>query len=209
MEELLALAQGFAIGGGLIIAIGAQNAFILRQALAKQHVLTVVLFCAITDAVLFTLGAIGMGALVRGSDTALTIIAFGGGAFLFWHGLAAVRRALDPGVLEPGSGSAKTAKQALTMVAGVTLLNPHVYLDTMIFVGGISASYPLPLQRWFLCGVILSSFAWFFTLGYGGQALSPLFRNPRAWRVLDIGIAAVMWLIAAQLLIYGYSLLSG
>ncbi len=208
MESVFALLQGFAIGAGLIIAIGAQNAFVLRQALAKRHILLVVLFCAVTDAALVTLGAVGLHFIVRNSGTTLMLIAFGGAAFLFWHGLVAARRALRPGVLEPGAGSARTARQALAMVAGVTLLNPHVYLDTMVFVGGISASYPLQLQSWFVAGVILSSFAWFFSLGYGARALNPLFRNPKAWRVLDIGIAAVMWLIASQLLMYGNSLLS-
>ncbi len=205
MEETLALLQGFAIGGGLIIAIGAQNAFVLRQALTKRHVLLVVLFCAVTDGVLVTLGALGLSFFVQTSETALTVIALGGALFLLWQGLAAARRALHPSVLEPGTGSAQTARQALAMVAGVTLLNPHVYLDTMIFLGGISASYPRQLQSWFVAGVILSSFTWFFSLGYGARALSPLFRNPKAWRVLDIGIAAIMWLIAAQLLIFGLS----
>lgn len=205
MEESLALLQGFAIGGGLIIAIGAQNAFVLRQALTKQHVLLVVLFCAVTDAVLVTLGAVGLHLLVQTSETALIFIALGGVSFLFWQGLAAARRAVRPGVLEPGKQGAQTARQALAMVAGVTLLNPHVYLDTMVFVGGISASYPLQLQSWFVAGVILSSFAWFFSLGYGARALSPLFRSRRAWRFLDIGIAAVMWLIAAQLLVFALS----
>ncbi len=207
MEESVALLQGFAIGGGLIIAIGAQNAFVLRQALARQHVLLVVLFCAVTDAVLVTLGAIGLHLVVQTSETALILIAFGGAGFLFWHGLAAARRALHPSVLEPGSGCAQTARQALAMVAGVTLLNPHVYLDTMVFIGGISASYPPTVQHWFVAGVILSSFAWFFSLGYGARALRPLFGNPKAWRVLDTGIAAVMCLVAAQLLIFAGSLM--
>jgi len=206
VEQGLALLQGFAIGGGLIIAIGAQNAFVLRQALTKRHVLLVVLFCALTDALLVTLGAVGLHLIARGSDAMLLLIAIVGSAFLFWQGLAAARRALRPGMLEPGLGSAQTARQALAMVAAVTLLNPHVYLDTMIFVGGISASYAPRLQPWFVAGVIISSFAWFFSLGYGARALSPLFCNPKAWRMLDIGIAVVMWLIAVQLLVFASSL---
>jgi L-lysine exporter family protein LysE/ArgO len=177
-EGCAAGVQGFALGASLIVAIGAQNVFVLRQALLKRHVLPVVLFCAFADAALATLGAVGLGAAVRGSETALRVIAFGG---------------------------AGTLREALTTVAAVTLLNPHVYLDTVVLVGGISASYPPPLQAWFIVGVVTASFVWFFTLGYGGRALAPLFRNPAAWRVFDIGVAAVMWLIAARLTVLGVS----
>jgi L-lysine exporter family protein LysE/ArgO len=204
-EACAAGVQGFALGASLIVAIGAQNVFVLRQALLGRHVLPVVLFCAFADAALATLGAVGLGAAVRGSETALRVIAFGGAAFLFWYGLKAIGRALDPGRLEAANGGAASLREALTTVAAVTLLNPHVYLDTVVLVGGISASYPPPLQAWFIAGVVAASFAWFFTLGYGGRALAPLFRNPAAWRVFDIGVAAIMWLIAARLTVLGVS----
>ncbi len=199
MSGIFAAAQGFGLGASLIIAIGAQNVFVLRQALLRHHVLQVVLFCALTDAVLVIVGAIGLGAAVRGSEAALRIIALGGAAFLTWYGIQAIGRAIAPGTLEPASGAASSPREALATVAAVTLLNPHVYLDTVVLAGGISASYGPDLQAWFVGGVIAASFAWFFVLGYGGRALAPLFRNPSAWRVFDIGIAAVMWLIAARL----------
>lgn len=205
MEKLLVAAQGFALGGSLIVAIGAQNVFVLRQAFLKTHVLPVVLFCAITDAVLVVMGALGLGALVRGSETGLRVIAFGGAAFLFWYGVLAIQRAMRPGRLEADNGGAQTARAALATVAAVTLLNPHVYLDTVVLVGGISASYPPGDQLWFVIGVIAASFVWFFALGYGGRALAPLFRNPRAWQIFDLLIAGVMWLLAWRLILLGLS----
>jgi L-lysine exporter family protein LysE/ArgO len=204
-QECLVAAQGFGLGGSLIIAIGAQNVFVLRQALIGHHVLPVVLFCSFADATLVTLGAIGLRAIVRGSETALRVIAFGGAAFLFWYGLKALIRAFHPAALEAQGGRGQSLHHALATVAAVTLLNPHVYLDTVILVGGISASYPPALQIWFVLGVIVASFAWFFTLGYCGRMLAPLFRNPRAWQIFDIAIAAIMWMIAARLVMLGLS----
>ena len=205
LENLFVAAQGFALGGSLIVAIGAQNVFVLRQAFLKTHVLPVVLFCAMADAVLVVMGALGLGALVRASDTALRIIAFGGAAFLFWYGLQAVGRAMRPGRLEADNAGEQTLRQALATVAAVTLLNPHVYLDTVVLVGGISASYPPGDQIWFVVGVIAASFSWFFALGYGGRALAPLFRTPRAWQIFDLIIAAIMGLLAWRLLMLGMS----
>ena len=199
------MAQGLALGGGLIIAIGAQNVFVLRQGLIGKHVLSVVLFCSLVDVVLVTLGAIGLGTAVRESEMALRIIAFGGAIFLFWYGLKAFLRALSPSALEAGQGGATSQRHALATVAALTLLNPHVYLDTVILAGGISASYPPDQQVWFVIGVIAASFAWFFTLGYGGRALAPLFRNSRAWQAFDIGIGIIMWMLAASLAMLGLS----
>jgi L-lysine exporter family protein LysE/ArgO len=205
VEKLLVAAQGFALGGSLIVAIGVQNVFVLRQAFLKTHVLPVVLFCAMADAVLVFMGALGLGALVRGSDMALRVIAFGGAAFLFWYGLQATMRAMRPGRLEADNGGAQTPRQAIATVAAVTLLNPHVYLDTVVLVGGISASYPPGDQLWFVIGVIVASFSWFFALGYGGRALAPLFRSPRAWQIFDLIIAGIMWLLAWRLVLLGLS----
>ncbi len=198
-------AQGFGLGGSLIVAIGAQNVFVLRQAFMKRHVLPVAPFCASVDAFLVALGALGLGALVHGSDTALRVIAFGGAAFLFWYGLQAVMRAMRPGRLEAGNGGSQTLRHAIATVAAVTLLNPYVYLDTVVLVGGISASYPPGDQLWFVTGVVAASFVWFLSLGYGGRALAPLFRNPRAWRIFDIIIASIMWLLAWRLVLLGLS----
>ncbi len=114
-------------------------------------------------------------------------------------------RAFNPAALEAGAGGAGSQRHALATVAGLTLLNPHAYLDTVILAGGISASYPPGQQVWFVLGVIAASFVWFFMLGYGGRALAPLFRNPRAWQIFDLGIAAIMWMLAASLVMLGLS----
>lgn len=204
-QDCLAVAQGFGLGGSLIVAIGAQNVFVLRQALLRRHVLPVVLLCSLADTTLVGLGAIGLGAFVRSSDTALRFIAFGGAVFLFWYGLRAIMRAFAPGSLEAAADGSANLRDTLMTGAAVTLLNPHVYLDTVVLAGGISASYPGNLQVWFVLGVIAASFAWFFALGYGGRALAPLFRNPRAWQIFDIGVAAIMWMIAGRLFLIGLS----
>ena len=200
-QDYLVAAQGFGLGASLIIAIGAQNIFVLRQALMRRHVLPVVLFCAMTDALLVVAGALGLGALIQGSRTGLLAIAIAGAAFLFWYGVKAARRALAPSALIATANGPPDLRGALLTVAAVSWLNPHVYLDTVVLLGGISASYPAGQQAWFVAGVIASSFTWFFALGYGGRALAPLFRKPAAWRIFDLGVAAVMWLIAGRLAI--------
>jgi L-lysine exporter family protein LysE/ArgO len=198
-EDCLAAVQGFGLGASLIVAIGAQNIFVLRQSLMRRHVLPVVLFCAMTDALLVVAGALGLGAVVKDSPAALFAIALAGAAFLFWYGVKALRRAMAPSVLTAADHGPADLRGALLTVAAVSWLNPHVYLDTVVLLGGISASYPSGQQVWFVLGVIAASFSWFFALGYGGRALAPLFRKPGAWRIFDLGVACVMWLIAARL----------
>jgi L-lysine exporter family protein LysE/ArgO len=126
--------------------------------------------------------------------------------FLFWYGVNALRRALAPSALTATENGPADLRGALLTVAAVSWLNPHVYLDTVVLLGGISASYPTGQQVWFVLGVIAASFSWFFALGYGGRALAPLFRKPAAWRIFDIGVACVMWLIAARLAALAISL---
>ena len=207
-QDCLVAAQGFGLGASLIVAIGAQNIFVLRQALMRRHVLPVALFCALTDAVLVVVGALGLGAVVKDSRTGLLIIALAGAAFLFWYGVKALRRALAPSALTATVNGPSDLRGALLTVAAVSWLNPHVYLDTVVLLGGISASYPAGQQVWFVIGVIAASFSWFFALGYGGRALAPLFRKPAAWRIFDLGVAAIMWLIAARLAMLALSLSS-
>lgn len=206
MQNYLVAAQGFGLGASLIVAIGAQNIFVLRQALMRRHILPVVLFCALTDAVLVIAGAVGLGVLIKGSRAGLLIIALAGAAFLFWYGVQAFRRALAPAALIAAEQGPSGLRGALLTVAAVSWLNPHVYLDTVVLLGGISASYPAGQQLWFVTGVIAASFSWFFALGYGGRALAPLFRKPAAWRLFDLFVAAVMWLIAARLAALAHSL---
>jgi L-lysine exporter family protein LysE/ArgO len=194
-----AFATGFGIGGGLIIAIGAQNAFVLRQGILKQHVLPVVLVCAISDAVLIIAGVAGLGALVQAVPSLLVAICIGGIAFLSWYGYLALRRAMSPQIMAVEGQSAISLRAALITCATFTWLNPHVYLDTVVLVGALSAPFEGQFKIAYAIGAATASFAWFFGLGYGARLLAPVFRNPTAWRVLDLLITAVMWLIAARL----------
>ena len=200
---LPALLSGAALGASLIIAIGAQNAFVLRQGLRGQHVFVVALICALVDATLITLGAAGFGALVASSALLQGIAAWGGALFLFGYGLrsfiaAARRDTLDA---ESGGGPSLTLRQAVGFTLAVSLLNPHVYLDTVVLLGSVAGTYPAPERLWFALGAITASFAWFFSLAYGARLLAPVFARPRAWQVLDVLIGVVMWWIATTLVL--------
>lgn len=199
MDMLAPFLSGFFLGGGLIVAIGAQNAYVLRQGLLKNHVFWISFFCAISDALLIALGVAGFGAYVSSSPALLKIVAFGGAAFLFWYGWTAFRRALHPHALEAAASERPSLRQALLTIAGFTFLNPHVYLDTVVLVGGYSAQYPGEGRLIFGAGAAAASFVWFFALGYGARLLEPIFRRPMAWRVLDTLIGGVMWLLALKL----------
>ena len=191
--------QGFALGLGLIVAIGAQNAFVLRCGLVRRFVLPVVLLCALSDAILIAAGCIGLGTLIGGSPTLLRIVAAGGAIFLAWYGIAALRRALQPGVLRADAGLPRTLAGALATAAAFTWLNPHVYLDTVVLLGSISARFQGMERLAFGIGAAAASFIWFTGLGFGARLLSPLFARPSAWRILDLIIAVVMFGIALPL----------
>ena len=200
IDVVAPVSQGFALGASLIIAIGAQNAFVLRLGLQRQHVLPVVLVCAVSDALLIAAGVAGMGALVRQSDWLLTIITWGGFAFLALYGLQAFLRAFRPSGMHVGKEDVVTLRRAVLTVLALTYLNPHVYLDTVLLVGSLSARWPGEQQWLFGVGAMSASFAWFFALGYGARILSPLFERAIAWRLLDFFIGLVMWSIALSLL---------
>ncbi|SLN64736.1 Arginine exporter protein ArgO [Roseovarius litorisediminis] len=190
---------GFALGFSLILAIGAQNAFVLRQGLRREHVLAVVLVCAISDAVLVAAGVAGFGALAEMVPGLERIMRWGGAAFLLWYGFSNLRAAWRGGeVLEAGEGTGSLARAVLTCLA-LTWLNPHVYLDTVVLLGSVSAQYADKLQ--FGAGAVLASFVFFFSLGYGARVLAPVFRRPQSWRVLDVVVGLTMWAIAAKLLL--------
>ncbi|HKL06749.1 MAG TPA: LysE/ArgO family amino acid transporter [Roseovarius sp.] len=194
-----ALVAGFALGFSLILAIGAQNAFVLRQGLRREHVLPVVLVCAISDAVLVTAGILGFGALARAVPGLETVMRFGGAAFLIWYGARNFIAAWRGGeVLEAGAAAGSLRRALLTCLA-LTWLNPHVYLDTVVLLGSISAQYDDTLA--FGAGAVTASFTFFFALGYGARGLAPLFRRPASWRVLDAVVGLTMWAIAAKLLL--------
>ena len=196
MQSLVA---GFTLGLSLILAIGAQNAFVLRHGLVRLHVLPVVLTCAVSDAVLITAGVAGFGALVAHAPWLEGAMRLFGAAFLIWYGSRALRAAWQGGgALEAGTAVPRLRASVLTCLA-LTWLNPHVYLDTVVLLGAISAQYPSPLQ--FGLGAVVASFVFFFALGFGARGLAPLFARPGAWRLLDALIGVVMYAIALSLVV--------
>ncbi|PLR28396.1 amino acid transporter [Caulobacter zeae] len=198
---LPAFAKGFALSAGLIVAIGAQNMFVLRQGLKREHVLPIVLFCALADATLIIAGVNGLGAvlaLIPGLSLALSL---GGAAFLAWYGVGALRRAANPEALALAEQPSITLGAALAGTAAFTFLNPHVYIDTVMLMGAVGASLPAAERPLFMAGAALASFSWFSALGFGARFLVPLFSRPAAWRVLDLVIGAVMLLLAVSLLV--------
>lgn len=199
---LAAAAAGFVSGAGLIIAIGAQNAFVLRQGLQRSHVGLVVAVCALSDILLILLGIAGMGALVLGWPPLLQVLRLGGAAFLAWYGLRAAQRAWrGAGALAPEQGSREQSwRRVLLACLAFTFLNPHVYLDTVVLLGSLSTRYPGMAQWAFGLGACTASVVWFSSLGFGARLLQPVFRNPLAWRVLDGGIAAFMLALCLLLL---------
>lgn len=190
---------GIGSGFSLIVAIGAQNAFVLRQGIRREHVLPVVLICGLTDALLETLGVAGIGYLIERAPLVLEIVRWGGVAFLLWYAWSAARRAMKPEVLVADSGSAGSLKRTILACLAITYLNPHVYLDTVVLMGSIGNAQGDPGRWWFALGGALASIAWFFLLGYGARALTRFFATPRSWRILDGVVAGVMLIIAARL----------
>ncbi len=205
MTNLLASLEGFGLGASLIIAIGAQNAFVLRQGLKRRHVFLSAAFCSVSDLLLISAGVFGLGALLRKAVWFLTVMTWGGAAFLAWYGAKAALRALKPETLEAGKEEALPIAAVVATLAAFTFLNPHVYLDTVLLLGGLGARHPAAEQPWFVLGASLASVAWFFGLAYGARLLAPLFKRPVTWRVLDALIAAVMFLLAGGLVAGGLS----
>ncbi len=191
--------SGFLLGASLIIAIGAQNAFVLRQGLKRKFVFTICLVCSLSDAILIAAGVAGLGALVARSDTALLVVSAGGALFLFAYGVRSFTRALRPEAMPAAEGESERLGAAIAACLAFTFLNPHVYLDTVLLIGSLSGRYEGAARIAFGVGAAASSFVWFFGLGYGAALLSPVFADLRAWRVLDTLIGVVMWAIAARL----------
>ncbi len=191
---------GLATSAGLIIAIGAQNAFVLSQGVRREHHWPIAGLCSLIDAVLITLGIAGMGLLIGQSEVILHIITWGGALFLFWYGANALRSALRSEVLDLSESQFSGLRSALLTTLALSLLNPHVYLDTLVLLGGIGGRYPESERYWFGAGAALFSFVWFFSLGLGARWLAPLFRNPVSWRILDGLVCLMMWTLAGLLL---------
>lgn len=192
--------SGFLLGGSLIVAIGAQNAFILRQGLLRRHVFVLCLVCALSDALLIAAGVAGLGTLIAASPRLLGVVSVGGALFLFAYAAFALRRALRPQALVAARTGEGSLRAALAACLAFTFLNPHVYLDTVLLVGSISATHEGGARIAFGAGAASASFVWFFGLGYGARLLEPLFARPAAWRILDVLIAVVMALIGVSLL---------
>ena len=193
-------AQGLALSLGLIVAIGAQNAFVLRQGLRREHVGSVVVFCALADALLITAGVMGMAQALGQSPNLARALAWAGALFLAVYGWQALRRARRVRRLDASTGDSSLSQAAvLTQAAAFTLLNPHVYLDTVLLVGSIGAQQPVTLRGWFIAGAAGASLVWFTVLGFGARWLAPFFARPRAWQVLDGSIAATMFVLSALL----------
>lgn len=196
---LAAFVSGFALGLSLIVAIGAQNAFVLRQGLKGEHVFAVCLVCAASDAVLIVVGVGGFAALERALPGIAPAMTWGGAAFLAVYGALSFRRAFrSADALDPAAAGAGSLSAALAACLAFTWLNPHVYLDTVVLLGSVSAGY-VGARAAFAAGGTLASFAFFFGLGYGARALRPLFARPFAWRVLETVVGITMWAIAWRL----------
>ncbi|MGO4665250.1 LysE/ArgO family amino acid transporter [Bosea sp. 2RAB26] len=197
---LPAFAKGFALSAGLIMAIGAQNMFVLRQGLKREHVWPIVLFCAAADAALIVAGVSGLGSALALIPGLSLVLSLGGAAFLSWYGVSALRRAANPSVLLVEQQGGMTLGAALAGTAAFTFLNPHVYIDTVMLMGAVGTSLP-PIERPpFMAGAAIASFAWFASLGFGARFLAPLLSRPASWRVLDLGIGAMMLALATSLL---------
>ena len=207
---LLSGAEGFALGFSLILAIGAQNAHVLRCGLLNRRVFLVCMTCALSDAALIAAGVSGVGALAGASPVFFRAAAWGGAAFLFVYGGLRLRAAVRPGAMTvgdesgaDGAGGSGSGRGILLTTLALTWLNPHVYLDTMLLVGSASARFGGWERAAFGLGAMVASFVFFFSLGYGARKLAPVFARPAAWRVLDLVVAAVMFAIAARLAIAG------
>lgn len=193
---------GFATGFSLILAIGAQNAFVLRQGLIRKHVFWLCLLCAVSDAILIAAGVLGFAAIVTQWPLLPQIMRWGGAAFLLVYGAQRMRVAYQGHYHLHLAGQSAGLWATLATAAAFTWLNPHVYLDTLGLIGAISTQYHMNVERYaFGLGAVLSSFVFFFGLGYGARLLAPIMQSARAWQVLDVLIGVVMWVLALMLLL--------
>ena len=199
-DALPTFLTGFAMSAALIVAIGAQNLFVLRQGLRREHVGPIVLFCGLADAILIAAGVGGIGALIGAMPQLTVVLTVGGALFLSWYGLMAFRRMMTPEAMSVSTQGGVTLARALGATAAFTFLNPHVYLDTVLLMGAAGSAHPPTLRPVFVAGAATASIAWFAALGYGARILTPLFARPSAWRVLDAVVGVVMLALAASLI---------
>lgn len=192
---------GLLLGGSLIIAIGAQNAYVLKQGLIKSHVFLICLICALSDALLITIGTSGVGSIIENNPEWLKLVTWFGSAYLLSFAFKSFRSALSNETLQTASNeSSQNTKTIIGTVLSLTFLNPHVYLDTVLLIGSIASPYDHADRINFTLGAVCASFIWFFALGYGARYLIPVFSKPSAWKVLNTIIGIVMLWIAYQLI---------
>jgi L-lysine exporter family protein LysE/ArgO len=194
-----AFVTGFALSATLIIAIGAQNAFVLRQGLRREHVAAIVAFCALADLALISAGVAGLAKILGDVPTLTLGLTIAGALFLSGYGVLALRRAFQPRSMQAADSGGVSLRAAVAQAAAFTFFNPHVYLDTVLLMGSMGARQPPDSRLWFVGGAALASGGWFAALGFGARLLVPLFARPRAWQVLDIGVGATMLALAAAL----------
>lgn len=201
MSELDVLIKGFVVTFSLIVAIGAQNAYLLKLGLLRQHVLVAVLFCIISDFLLISAGVLGLGFLIQGKQLLINGIAIFGIVFLCFYALISFKSAFKNESLKiDDEVKTNPLKQVLTMLFIFTYLNPHTYLDTFLLIGGIGANIESNLKALFLLGAVLASTVWFSLLGFGARFLIPLFKKPITWKILDVSIGILMLFIAYSLI---------
>jgi L-lysine exporter family protein LysE/ArgO len=207
-DVLDSLIAGFLTGGSLIVAIGAQNAYVLRQGLIRHHITAVVVVCAVSDAVLIVAGVAGIGAIVDHAGWVIDVVRWLGVAFLLWYAASSLRRVFQPESLDADGAAAARSEPRVKVVGraiALTWLNPHVYLDTVLLIGSIAATHSRDVggivngRWWFAIGATAASMAWFTGLGFGALVLAPLLARPRAWQILEVLIAGTMLLVAARL----------
>lgn len=201
-QTLSAFLEGLGTGAGLIMAIGAQNAFVLKQGILKNHVFITAFLCATTDALFISAGVGGFGSILASNALLLMISKWGGAAFLGYYGFRSFKAAFKNQSLEVSRDPAKPSlKETLVTIFAVSFLNPHCYLDTVVLLGSIGAQFPEGARFFFGFGAFTVSFLWFFSLCYGARYLAPLFKNPTAWKILDFLIGIIMWGIAISLIV--------
>lgn len=201
MSELAAYWQGLFTGAGLIIAIGAQNAYVLTLGIRQNHALAAAALCALIDVALISAGVLGLGALIKQNAVLQNVSALGGAAFLLWFGFRSLVEARKNHSMQAAEGTKDSLRKVLGTTLAISLLNPHVYLDTVVMLGAISSTYPGNGNISFGAGAVTASIIWFFSLSYAGHLLAPLFTRPGTWKVLHILVCIMVWLVAASLLL--------
>ena len=192
--------EGFALSIGLILALGPQNVFVMRQGLMRSHVFAVCLACSVFDALLITAGVLGVGSILAGIEGAEFMIAIGASIFLISYGLLRIKSAISPvGMSTEGEGESDLAP-TIAAAAAFTFLNPHVYVDTLLLIGGTSSRYLGDERVAFGIGAATASFVFFFSLGYGARSLSEVLNKPKAWKYIDLSIACIMFIIATAIM---------